>query len=150
MGYFSDLGRLDGFADRLSRALRRLSMCSLRVSVFAVSAPGLERGALFRVLKSVLSDAYEVGHIDADTVGILYYGPRPVAGPSDGIITDRLARDLDELMPDHLRTSRATGLVLRALHVSSADILDTPDLMSALLRAPAQPVPRFDTARRAA
>lgn len=150
MGYFGDVDRLDGFADRLSRALRRLSMCSLRVSVFAVSVPGLERGALFRILKSVLSDAYEVGHIDVDTVGILYYGPRPGTGPCDGIITGRLARDLDEVMPDHLRRSVETGLVLRALHVSSADILDAPDLMAALLRAPAQHMPDSDTRRRAA
>ena len=125
-------------------------MCSLRVSVFAVSVPGLEHGALFRVLKSVLSDAYEVGHIDPYTVGILYYGPRPGIGPCDGIITDRLARDLDEVMPDQLRRSCETGLVLRALHVSSADILDAPDLMAALLRAPAQHVPGPDTRRRAA
>lgn len=150
MGYFGDVGRLDGFADKLSRALRRLSMCSLRVSVFAVSVPGLEGGALFRVLKSVLSDSYEVGRIDAHTVGILYYGPRPGTVACDSTITGQLLHDLRAAVPGHQRRSCETGLEVRALHVSSADILDTPDLMAALLRAPAQHVSGPDTPRRAA
>ena len=135
MGYIGDPGRLDGFADRLSRALRRLSMCSLRVSVFAVSVPGQDGGALYRFLRSTLSDASEVGYIDSRTVGILYYGPRPLNPPGDGAITGQLAADLATVLPpDAHQTS------LRALHVSSADVMDTPELIAALLRAPAAPV----------
>jgi len=135
MGYFGDPGRLDGFADRLSRALRRLSMCSLRVSVFAVSAPGQADGALYRLLRSTLSDAYEVGYIDSRTVGILYYGPRPHHQPCDGVIAGRFARDLAAVLPEDGR-----GTDLRMLHLSTADVMDTPELIAALLRAPSGPI----------
>jgi hypothetical protein len=137
MGHFGDIGRLDGFADRLSRALRRLSMCGLRVSVFAVSVPGAEGRDLYHILKSALSDAYEVGRIDSDNVGILYYGPQP--GASDSGTRDMLLRDLVALLPNNPLTSRADPHI-RALHVSTAQVVDTPELIAALLGAPSRRV----------
>ena len=88
-----------------------------------------------------LSEFFITGHVR---------GRGRPTGSSDGIVTGRLARDLHEVMPDHLRRSCETGLELRALHVSSADILDTPDLMAALLRAPVQHMPGLEVLRRAA
>lgn len=137
MGHFGDIGRLDGFADRLSRALRRLSMCGLRVSVFAVSATGIEGHDLYRLLKSALSDAYEVGQIDAVSVGILYYGPRP--GSSDVETREKLLADLVALLPHDPLTARADPY-LRALHVSTAQVVDTPELVAALLSTPSRRV----------
>lgn len=146
MGYIGNIGRLDGFADRLSRALRRLSMCGLRVSVFAVAVPGIEGRDLFRLLKVALSDAYEVGQIDSDSVGILYYGPRP--GASDAGTKAMFMQDLAALLPVNPMTPRANAQV-RALHVSTAQVVDTPELIGALLSAPSRPV-YTDPARRAA
>lgn len=141
MGHLGNIDRLDGFAVRLSRALRRLSMCSQQVSVFAVSVPGLESGALYRDLKRTMFDAYEIGQIDPDTVGVLYYGPRPAPGSSDTKIADMLARDLARIIFDALSERAVVGLRLRTLHLLSAQIMDTPDIMAALACAPAFVVP---------
>lgn len=122
------------FEPRVSRVLSLLSMTSLRLSVFAISSPGLDGFQLCGVLRETLGRSCEVARLDRDTVGVLYYGPRPAGLNADQRVVGDLLSRLDGSV-----VGRARGaLSLRALHVSSTNIVDAGDLIANLRRMPLQ------------
>lgn len=123
------------FELRVARALSLLSAANLRLSVFAVRMRGGDGPALSGRLQTVLGRSHEVACVDGDTVGILYYGPRPRGPGSDRRVEEdlraRLAAALEGATPDHL--------FLQALHVSSAHMVEAGDLIRNLRCAPRLP-----------
>jgi hypothetical protein len=86
--FVAETGGHTGFSARLARTLDCLSLSSLRMSVFAVTVPGLSGETLQTWLRTELGGAYEIAPLDRATVGILYYGPRAVCGGHDRSVTD--------------------------------------------------------------
>jgi hypothetical protein len=140
--FVAETGGHTGFSARLARTLDCLSLSSLRMSVIAVTVPGLSGETLQTWLRIELGGAYEIAPLDRATVGILYYGPRAVCGGHDRSVTDGLLGRMVSVLRE--RDSTRTKLQLRSLHIVTAHVCDPREIIDALRRTSLETVSLTD------
>jgi len=120
------------FRRRVSRVVSHFAIAPVRMSTFALVSPEFGGDVLCNIARRELGNACEVGLIDPDTVGVLYYGPRPCGAHADCRVASEILQRLETAFghPVHLG--------LRVVHQSSVNVIDAQDMITALLRAPAQ------------